>query len=343
MQNLIRFSNENGTKVNISKNTAIFEYPCSLSTSCSPYKISILPGKYKFELYGAQGGDGRNTNKETIRSGSGGRGSYVSGIIDLKTQAHFFLFLGGKGEDQSSTDKASYGLGGYNGGGNGGADLNEDWSPESSAGGGGSSDFRLENEQNMLGWKSRIIVAAGGGGAVSENGYNGSPGGELNGNKPSNYVIIGTQTSGVFGKGLNGVSIGSCGGGSTGGGGGGYYGGSTLEYSELPVNTKTIYSGGSSGSSYISGYHGCDSVIFDESSTVTHTGRRKHYSNYVFSRGTMLSGSKSFNKPGSNEKETGHSGNGAAVITYIGNYQLCSSNNRCKMNSIKLFYYIILI
>ena len=58
-----------------------------------------------------------------------------------------FLYIGGKGEDQTGNARGSYGVGGYNGGGNGGADTCED-DPESNAGGGGATDVRLINSQN---------------------------------------------------------------------------------------------------------------------------------------------------------------------------------------------------
>ena len=98
-----------------------------------------------------------------MRPESCGKGSYVSGIINFKTRTKLFLFIGAKGEDQTSLAKGAYGKGGYNGGGNGGADLADNEKPESAAGGGGSTDIRIINSQTIVGWKSRILVAAGGG------------------------------------------------------------------------------------------------------------------------------------------------------------------------------------
>ena len=93
MNDLLFYSNEKGKKVTINGNIAVFEYPCSSATSCAPYEVLLRPGKYKIELYGAQGGKGRVTNENTLRPESCGNGSYVSGIINFKVQTNFFLFL----------------------------------------------------------------------------------------------------------------------------------------------------------------------------------------------------------------------------------------------------------
>ena len=259
-----------------------------------------------------------------------------------------FFYIGGKGEDQTGTAKGSFGIGGFNGGGNGGADTYDDIYPESCAGGGGATDVRLINSQSYKGLKSRIIVAAGGGSGMSVATNNqGGSGGDLAGIAPTNFVIPGTQTTGSFGKGETGVSIGcmytdngNFYGGATGGGGGGYYGGTTLKYEQLPTTTRYVYSCGAGGSSFISGYSGCDAVAFDsqETSKITHTGKSYHYSGFVFKRAVMKSGSMTFNKPGSTETELGHSGNGFIVITHVGLARACSNYHHNK----NLLYNILL-
>ena len=37
----------------------LFKYPCKNTSDCTPYDVFIPPGVYKFELWGAQGGDAR--------------------------------------------------------------------------------------------------------------------------------------------------------------------------------------------------------------------------------------------------------------------------------------------
>ena len=347
MNNLINIEFDGIPNTFIEGNVAKFDYPCSTTLECSPYKVFFLPGKYKFELYGAQGGNGRYQNLDLIREDSGGKGAYVSGVLNLFYEATFYFFIGGKGEDQADIKTGAFGRGGYNGGGNGGADTSDKKTPESNAGGGGSTDIRLINSQSFKGLKSRIIVAAGGGSAVSANAtaYGGS-GGCLEGKAPTDNVIPGNQSSGSFWKGQDGVSIGSVnngtftfGGGSTGGGGGGYYGGTTLSYDELPLKIKYVESGGAGGSSFISGFHGCNAVQYDreETSVITHTGRSIHYSGYRFKKSIMKDGDTQFNKPGSNELEKGHSGNGSIVVTYIGPTDTCSNTERAGKSLTKCF------
>ena len=52
-----------------------FDYPCSSQTDCSPYSISLPPGYYYLEAYGASG--------QTVSSGIGGYGGYSSGVYHL--------------------------------------------------------------------------------------------------------------------------------------------------------------------------------------------------------------------------------------------------------------------
>ena len=345
MNKLIQVEFDGVSKATIQGNVAKFDYPCTSTTTCKPYTVFFFPGRYQFELYGAQGGDGRFQNTVDIRKDSGGKGAYVSGVLNIIKGTTMFFYIGGKGEDQTSTAKGSYGIGGFNGGGNGGADTCENTGPESNAGGGGATDIRLINSQSYKGLKSRIIVAAGGGSGISTNTKpKGGAGGELIGNAPTAFVIPGSQNSGSFGKGQNGISIGCLTisetvyftGGSTGGGGGGYYGGSTLKYEQLPTTKQYIETSGAGGSSFISGYRGCNAVQYDkkETSTIIHTGRRYHYSGYVFKKPIMMSGLKTFHKPGSTETEVGHTGNGFIVITYIGHADICSRYHHRHYNNI---------
>ena len=68
---------------NIDSKTFIFNYPCQSNHICTPYQLFFSPGHYKFELWGAQGGDSRAQQTTTIRPGTGGKGAYASGILKL--------------------------------------------------------------------------------------------------------------------------------------------------------------------------------------------------------------------------------------------------------------------
>ena len=79
----------------------VFNYPCHDVTTCKPYTVILRPGIYKFETWGAQGGDSRYHNIKNIHKDSGGKGAYASGSIKLSVVTKLFIYVGGKGEDQS--------------------------------------------------------------------------------------------------------------------------------------------------------------------------------------------------------------------------------------------------
>ena len=222
----ISFSHENESFVSKTQGNSItFFYPCKLSTSCSPFNISLQKGKYLLEVWGAKGGDGLKSQ--------GGNGGYSKGeLLVYDTQA-LFLFIGGKGESKVTTNNT---MGGYNGGGAGklGPDSLEH------GGGGGSTDFRLTELMY-----SRIIVAGGGGGVggLNEAGNDGGAGGGFSGisglgsSGREKYAGSGATNTTIGQKGCAGEycakdgSVLNGGNGSSGdvtsgsGGGGGYFGG----------------------------------------------------------------------------------------------------------------------
>ena len=269
----------------------------------------IVPktGYYKIELWGAQGG-GNDIYK-------GGLGGYTSGIIQLNKGEKLYLYVGGEGKTTVENS------GGYNGGGNGASSGFGDGTIDIYGGGGGATDIRLvsglwNNDESL---KSRIMVAAGGGGtfAHSENYIMlGGNAGSLIGNSgglfwnnacidsggSSSYAAAtgGTQTSGglsankfspsydgKFGIGMSGYNMVAT------GGGGGYYGGGGTE------NRDCSAQGGGAGSSFISGYAGVNAIA----SNGIHTNNTLHYSGKYFVDGNMLDGI--------------NEGNGKAKITYI--------------------------
>ena len=150
--------------------------------------------------------------------------------------------------------------------------------------------------------KSRIMVAAGGGGSAGTagglfgydggGGYDGKGGRQTGGGTAvSNHYYCGKggQTAGSFGKGGNGgmnsdrSGEGLTGGGS--GGGGGYYGGSG------GAGICTGVTNGGGGSSYISGHEGC--IAIDSTSTVNNiipAENSLHYSGYFFTETVIIDG-----------------------------------------------------
>jgi len=216
-------------------------------------EVTLSPGKYKIECWGASGGYSSSiTDFNEI-----GKGAYAKAIFEVDREMTLYVYVGGKGTMYSDTNKEN---GGFNGGGN----------AYNAYGGGGATDVRLLrgdvlDEASLL---TRIIVAAGGGGSSSVNtgygGYGGNLDAGIDGNPfTATYRGIGALTTdfttgyeeyidntgatpitvpvdenekGTFGKG------GSVDFDGAGGGGSGYFGGSASHASNA---------GGGGGVSYI--------------------------------------------------------------------------------------------
>ena len=96
-------------------------------------------------------------------------------------------------------------------------------------------------------------------------------------------ALPGTQTSGYkFGIGQDGYGTGDSDG--VAGAGGGYYGGTTNDHADSEE-------AGAGGSSYISGYDGCDAISEESTENhIVHTGQSIHYSNKKFINAQILDG-----------------------------------------------------
>ncbi len=255
-------------------------------------------GYYNVELWGASGGNSIGTSSGLTLLG--GTGAYTSGEIYLTKGENLYVYVGQSGTGISSNT--------FNGGGNAGWN----YDPKS---GGGATDIRLVSGDwnNTTSLNSRIMTAAGGGGADGFiNGSAGGNGGALIGNAGGvynsgsySYTVAGggTQTTGGAGGAgaVNGYAGtfgagGNSNGGHGGGGGGGYYGGGGAAYNSGVVGS------GAGGASFISGYSGVNAVF--SASSVTATNNTIHYSGKYFINSEMTSGVRS--------------GNGKAKITFVG-------------------------
>ena len=278
---------------------AEYEYKGSVMSFTPPTNGT---GFYKFECWGAQGGDSEQFPES---SSSYGRGGYTKGNMYVATGTTLYVYVGEAGFAKSGTTRTNT----FNGGGKGrikeGNQLNR---------GGGATDIRTRSVEWTDTTATRIMVAAGGGGC-SHGGFGGYGGGLIgqdgvpNLSNPgltggNNCGGGGTQTQGGA-KGPNhswsgdpptkGLMVFGGDGNSAygGGGGGGYYGGGGAGVRSASMG------GGGGGSSFISGYDVC--------ATVTH---------YVFTSAEMKSGGESQTRH-DGSTETGHTGNGYARITYI--------------------------
>ncbi len=338
-----------------------YPYTENIQETGESYKfIAPVSGIYKIELWGAQGGGAYydyENGDETVGYGrigeyiKGGKGGYVSGNINLEKNTILYIYVGGMGNDYSSTtsfhDRAT---GGFNGGGQGG------WHYQVAGSGGGATDIRLQdgNWNNFNSLKSRIMVAGAGAGTSNyRNAVSGGYGGgligglgNLNINSVGHQLATGgTQTFGgkcgaydqyysdtelFFGKfGIGGDSQHAHG----SGGGSGYYGGGGGNFVQAGVSS------GAGGSSFISGHLGC--LAIDESSLEDDIKLKNgctedsktiecatHYSNYKFENTEMIDGlgykwtTEAGEQTGMpsprGETEMGHTGNGYARITYLG-------------------------
>ena len=254
----------------------LFEYKKSTESFTVP-----VDGTYTLECWGAGESQGGKS-----------QGDYQA----PKNQV-LYICVGGKG---SEGDRAQIGIGGYNGGGDGGsAVVNEKGQPlKRGDGGSGATHICLKNgvlkdlktayENDQL-----LMVAGGQGGAQYKPICPGLFGGGTEGGKPTNAAgktfDAATQRNGfAFGQGQtgrDGTIKTQNGGEGNGGGGGGLYGG----YAPQAPGSKTNSPGGG-GSGYV------NKKLLVNSETIA--------------------GNQSFLSP-SGVSETGHAGHGAALITWL--------------------------
>ena len=251
-------------------------------------QITLPPGKFKLECWGAQGG--------SYSSYYGGAGGYSAGELELLNPTDLFLYAGGQPET-ISTNRTSV-PGGFNGGGDG---YNRYYSSTYTygQGGGGASDIRIGQDSLY----ARVIVAGGGGGSASVNALTTKFGGGTSGGAPqSGYGASQTTagTNGSFGQGGFATTSGNNYKYGSGGGGGGWYGGGACSSYSDSTNYRG-YNGGGSGFVW-EGNNAPDGYLLTAA----------HY----LSTASTLDGAASFTAPGGGA-ETGHTGNGYVRITVL--------------------------
>lgn len=267
-----------------------------------------VSGTYKVELWGAQGGN------------DGGNGAYTSGTIKLSKGVNIYTYVGGSGSANSAGIAQDI-QGGYNGGG---LTRGQDCCNRVFGAGGGATDVRISDgaSDDFNSLKSRIMVAAGGGGRFSDDsdgsGY-GSADGESKGG--SGGGLTGISGSGYYSDYCYGLGALQTSGGKIGSSSTSVYckSGTNSGYTDPDLVTGTFgiggnhgiqgnngtgggggYYGGSSsghiasaggGSSFISGHNGCNAI--KEESTednIIHTGQSIHYSGLYFTNTVMIDG-----------------------------------------------------
>lgn len=272
-------------------------------------------GNYQIQCWGASGGESY---------GAGGKGAYTSGVLNVKNSLTLYVYVG---NHPKRNEIIFNGYSHYN---SGLADVYI--SPA-----GGATDIRLlgGDWKSLESRKARIMVAASGGGSATYNGISligGDAGGLKSYNTYYTYWMSPklrasenpvTDQSGLLDKSkikdtdINGFVVDGLGPyfGATDtnddkmmpGIGNGYFTGIRYGYD------STVYSG-MGGVCYVSGLIGCKAI----SSSFTDDNHKMsdspdHYSGYVFTKGAIKSGKEEMPSP-KGGKETGHTGNGYAII-----------------------------
>ena len=202
-------------------NQLIITYQCTDFSSCPSTTLTLYPGSYKIECWGATGGRATFSNEQDQSKAIPGKGGYANGTLTIYSKIQAFAHIGGKG--QWNPNKAM--PGGNNGGGPGYYEERNENEFLDYPSGGGATDLRLIKDD----LKNRLIVAGGGGShgyyrrktleTIMYIGAGGSGGGETAENGfDSSYGSY----AGSGGTNLDGFKFGS---GATRGGGGGWYGG----------------------------------------------------------------------------------------------------------------------
>ena len=240
-----------------------------------------VDGTYTLECWGA----GEN------------QGGKSKGDYQAQKGTTLYICVGGKGK---AGDRVQIGEGGYNGGGNGGtAVINDKGQPLKRGDGGcGATHICLEDgvlrELETAYKNNRLLMVAGGQGGAQYPTGSGPFGGGTEGGRPTNKAgqtfDAATQSKGfAFGQGQtgrNGTKKTQNGGEGNGGGGGGLYGGLAPKDQGDLTNCP-----GGGGSGYVN-----TKLLNVDAKTIA--------------------GNQSFLSP-SGVLETGHAGNGAALITWL--------------------------
>lgn len=275
--------------------------------------VAPVSGNYRIECWGASGGTSVTGYDSIDNQAYAGKGAYTAGTIHLNAGETLYVYVGGCSNR-------------FNGGGDSGA-----------------TDIRLVKGSTWKDFdslKSRVMVAAGGGVGVynGPHGFEhvqfalyGGAGGALVGGSGQHFAVPGYegharssptgagQTYG--GRGYRQVDYNNEGAGTqtyTGtfgvahsyGGGGGYYGGA------CSGSNGNWYSG-SGGSSYVSGYAGCNSISASATANnLVHTGSPNHYSGIVFSDPQMIAGNRTMPTTTTGTM-VGNGGDGVAKFTIL--------------------------
>ena len=222
-----------------------YEYDNTFNYSSSVQTLQIVKGGYyKFEVWGAAGGNGYNSTTYY-----GGLGGYATGVVHLNANDILYIHTGGAGKGSSSNGVQP---GGTNGGGATDIRINTDslYARVIVAGGGGGGAYRA-NYFGGSGGGANGVGATGGDGSGYNTTYNAKGGGTTSGGAGGSYNGGNYKGSdGTFGNGGAAATSTTTNYGRSGGGGGGWYGGGGGGYRASSSYYYYGQSGGGGGSSY---------------------------------------------------------------------------------------------
>lgn len=110
-------------------------------------QFTLQPGEYLFMCYGGKGGE-RGTDRSHSCTPCWNYGAAAYGIFTTDQEETMYAMVGGNGNDYDYPSNPNAGLGGFNGGGNGGTSVSG--GDVTGAGGGGASDIRLSLDSTMI-------------------------------------------------------------------------------------------------------------------------------------------------------------------------------------------------
>ena len=285
--------------VQFQKRKVIFNYPCESQNECHPFEVTFKKGIYQIECWGG-GYNSSNVQSPYLHYGYG---AYTKGTIHFPNTTKLYFYIG------CSNGRFNV--------------LLPDAKPNAILPN-GATDIRTDKGDyySFDSLKTRIMVAGAAGYSDDYDGQFGH-GGTLQGNngisevsrtsgKPLNPPLVipgGSQTNeytncldkciqGKFGLAQisNAPDLGGI-------GGGGYYSGASC----YPAGN------GGGGSSFISGFLGCDAISKDSTeNNIIHTHQSVHYSKFVFTNGEMKSGI-----------ETHHMKPGKVIVTVLWPNETC--------------------
>ena len=112
-------------------------------------EFTLQPGEYLFMCYGGKGGgQGTNRGGDHNCKPCWNYGAAAYGVFTTDQEETMYAVVGGNGKDWDYPSNPNAGVGGFNGGGNGGTSANG--TDVTGAGGGGASDIRLSLDSTMI-------------------------------------------------------------------------------------------------------------------------------------------------------------------------------------------------